>query len=408
MRTSLRARYFGGLPPEVAALTGVSFSVALGFGIVAPVVPLFAKTFQVSALQASAVISVFAFMRFISAWPAGWLVNRVGERAVLWTGLAIVAVSSALAGMSQTYGQLLVLRSLGGSGSSMFTVSAMSLLLRVVSTDQRGRAASTYQSGFLLGSLAGPAIGGLVVSQSIRAPFFFYAGTLVMASWVAYTQLPKRLGHPKHDERVSGGEPVMPLRSALRLREYWTALTLNVTTGVTVFGMRNALLPLYVVDVLRRGPAMSSTGFLISTLAQASLLRTAGSVTDLRGRKPALALGATALVAALGLAVCVESLPAYLAYMAVMGAASAFLGSGGAAVVGDIVAGRKGGPVVSLFQMTGDLGMVVGPLLAGWLLDVSGGYTLPFSINLALALTLGYLVTRTPETRSRHYARSDN
>lgn len=406
MLQRLKARYFADLPDEVIALTGVSFSVALGFGIVAPVIPLFARTFDVTALQATAVISVFAFMRFASAAPAGWLVNRLGERAVLWTGLSIVAVSSALAGLSQSYGQLLVLRGLGGTGSSMFTVSAMSLLLRIVTTDQRGRATSKYQSGFLLGSLAGPAVGGLVVGWSMRAPFFVYAATLLMAAVVAYSQLPKRLGHPKHDDRAAAAEPHMPLAAAARLREYWTALTLNLTLGMTVFGMRNALLPLYVVEVLNRGAAMSSIGFLVSTVSQTVVLGTAGKVTDLRGRKPALAIGAFGLAVALALVMLVETLPMYIVYMALLGAATAFLGAGSAAVVGDIVAGRKGGPVVSTYQMTSDLGMIVGPLITGWLLDSSGGYVLPFGFGLLFALVLVALVLRTPETRTRHYART--
>ena len=119
-------------------------------------------------------------------------------------------------------------------------------------------------------------------------------------------------------------------------------------------------------------------------------------------------IGALGLVGALAMAVVVETLPAYVIYMAVIGASSAFLGAGGAAVVGDVVAGRKGGPVVSLVQMTSDLGMVVGPLLAGWLLDASGGYALPFGVNLAFAAALAVLVARTPETLRRHYARTDN
>ncbi|MSW39157.1 MAG: MFS transporter, partial [Actinobacteria bacterium] len=282
----MRERYFRDLPSEVAALTGVSFCVALGFGIVAPIIPVFATTFDVSALAASSVISVFAFMRFASAAPAGWLVNKFGERAVLWTGLSIVAASSALAGLSQSYGQLLVLRGLGGTGSSMFTVSAMSLLLRIVDVEHRGRAASTYQSGFLLGGLAGPAVGGLVVAFNLRAPFFVYALTLTGAALVAYFKLPKGLGHPEHDERIKMdiGES-MSLRSALRLREYWTALMYNFTVGITSFGLRSALIPLYVVEVLRRGPSLSSLGFLASSVAQAAFMLSAGRTTDVRGRK---------------------------------------------------------------------------------------------------------------------------
>ena len=62
-----RRRPLRNLPPEVAVLSAVSFSVALGFGIVAPAIPLFAKHFHVSNFQASAVVSVFALMRLVSA-----------------------------------------------------------------------------------------------------------------------------------------------------------------------------------------------------------------------------------------------------------------------------------------------------------------------------------------------------
>ncbi len=179
-----RTPLLAGLPREVAVLTGVAFCVALGFGILIPVLPVFARTFDVSALQASAVISAFALVRFVTSPLAGGLVDRVGERAVMASGLLIVAVSSAAAGFSQTFMQLIVLRSVGGLGSSMFTVSALALLLRVVDSDQRGRASGAFQGGFLLGGVAGPAVGGLVVAWSIRAPFFVYAATLLLAAAV--------------------------------------------------------------------------------------------------------------------------------------------------------------------------------------------------------------------------------
>ena len=169
------SRLFGNLPREVTVLTAVAFAVAVGFGVVAPAIPVFARDFGVGRTAAGAVISAFAFMRLVSALASGRLVNRVGERVVLATGIGIVAVSSALAGLSQSYTQLLLLRGVGGVGSAMFTVSAISLLLRVVDADQRGRAMSMWQTGFLLGAIAGPAIGGPLTDISLRAPFFVYA-----------------------------------------------------------------------------------------------------------------------------------------------------------------------------------------------------------------------------------------
>ncbi|MGA1089577.1 MAG: MFS transporter, partial [Candidatus Nanopelagicales bacterium] len=59
------------LPVEVAVLASIAFFVALGFGIVIPSIPIFADSFGVSALAASAVVSAFALMRFVSSPFAG-------------------------------------------------------------------------------------------------------------------------------------------------------------------------------------------------------------------------------------------------------------------------------------------------------------------------------------------------
>ncbi len=119
------------LPTEVRALVVVAFMVALGFGVVAPAIPLFAREFGVSKTAASAVISAFALMRLVTAPFVGRLVDALGERVVLASGIGIVAVSSLLAGLAQAYWQLLVLRGAGGVGSIMFSVSAASILVRV-------------------------------------------------------------------------------------------------------------------------------------------------------------------------------------------------------------------------------------------------------------------------------------
>src|SRR3954452_14762867 len=133
--------------------------VALGFGLLAPALPLFAREFGVGRAAAGAVVSAFALMRLVMAPFVGRLVNALGERVLLAAGIGVVAVSSALAGLAQSYWQLLVLRGAGGVGSIMFSVSAASLLVRVVPTSQRARAVGLWSGGFLLGGIAGPGIG---------------------------------------------------------------------------------------------------------------------------------------------------------------------------------------------------------------------------------------------------------
>src|SRR4051794_41262401 len=114
-------------------------------------------------------------MRIVFAFPAGKLIDSIGERLVLATGIGIVAVSSLLAGLAQSYWQLLVLRGAGGVGSAMFSISAMSVLVRLVPTVQRGRAVGLWFGGFLLGGIAGPGIRGVFSSNPIPPPFFFFS-----------------------------------------------------------------------------------------------------------------------------------------------------------------------------------------------------------------------------------------
>lgn len=401
MFRKLLDRYFKGLPSEVAVITGVAFCVALGFGIVAPVIAVFASSFGVSAFAASAVISVFALMRFIGAPIAGWLVNSFGERSTLWAGLSIVAVSSAMAGLSQSYLQLLFLRGIGGIGSAMFTVSAMSLLIRMVSPDVRGRAASTYQSGFMIGAIAGPAVGSLIVAFNIRAPFFFYAGTLTLAVLTTVFFLPRGLGHPQKDDSPEelSHEPQRTLREALGMRPYRTVLAVNLATGVTSFGLRSSLIPLFVIESLQRGASISSAGFLLTTIAQTIVLLPAGRMTDVRGRRPSLIIGTSILAVSLLILMLDQTTIGFFIAMATMGISGAFLGSAPSAVIGDIVGKKRGGRVVSTYQMMSDLGAVAGPLIAGFLRDATGGFTWPFAVGLGVALASVALTLRMPETK---------
>ncbi len=391
-----------GLPREVLVLTAVAFSVAVGFGVVAPALPIFAKQFGVDNTAAGAVISAFAFMRLVSALGSGRLVNRLGERVILATGIAIVAVSSALAGLSQSYEQLLLLRGIGGVGSAMFTVSALSLLLRVVDADQRGRASSMWQSGFLLGAIAGPVIGGPLTDISLRAPFFVYAATLAVAGAIGMVFLTHT---PLHDKEVAAQSHIKPttLRRALRVSGYRAALLTNLGTGWALFGVRSSLIPLLVTEALGKSATWTGIGFFVSAAAQGALLVPAGRLADTVGRRPTMIIGSAVATLSMGLLASFGSLGVYVLAMTLFGAASAFLAVGPSAAVGDVVEGR-GGTVVAAFQMSSDLGAVVGPLVAGWLAD-------QYSFSAAFAVTTGVLsvglIAAIASRETRHQARPD-
>ena len=90
----------------------------------------------------------------------------------------------------------------------------------------------------------------------------------------------------------------------------------------------------------------------------------------------------------------------FLIAMTVQGASSAFLGSAPAAVVGDIMGGRKGGIVVATFQMVADVGAVLGPLIAGFMVDALD-FDWAFAVGAALAAGAVIVVLLMPETLRR-------
>jgi MFS family permease len=280
----------------------------------------------------------------------------------------------------------------------MFSISSMSLLMRSVDSDKRGRASSTYQGGFLLGSLAGPAIGGLIVNTNIRAPFFIYAGTLVLAAFTAYFALPKGLGKPSVTDSKSNSE-TMPVAQAMKLRSYWAAMVANLANGFSSFGLRVALIPLFVIEVLNGDPRLASLGFLVAAITQALMLWPAGRVSDLSSRKAAMLVGSFLLIVGLLFIIINESKLIYFVSMALMGAAAAFLTAGPSATIGDIVGERRGGPVVASYQMTNDFGAVVGPLILGALHDLTGGYTAPFILAFVIVVISTIVTSTMPNSK---------
>jgi len=368
-------------------LAVIAFVVALGFGIVAPAIPLFARAFGVGTTAVGLAVSAFAFFRFVSAFSGGTLVERFGERLVLSAGLLVVAVTTGLAGLAGNFPLFLALRAAGGVGSAMFTVAALSLLLRVSPPTHRGRAAATWQGGFILGGIAGPAAGGLLAELSPRLPFFLYSGFLVVAGAVAVALL--RTAPSATDP----GEPPVPtgpgpdagpvaLRSALRSRAYVAALVANFGIGWFLFGVRNSLVPLYVTEELGRTVAWAGAGLLAGSLAQALGLLRSGRMVDEWGRRPSLVLGSAVATASVAVLVLPPALGAFLLSMAAFGLAASLLASAPAALVGDVSPAR-GGRVVAVFQMSADLGAIGGPLIAGWLTDVAS-YQVAFAVTAAV------------------------
>ncbi|WP_232466137.1 MFS transporter [Diaminobutyricimonas sp. LJ205] len=382
------------LPRDVYVLGLIAFFVMVGFGVVIPVLPVYVREFGVGYLEVGAVVSAFALMRLVVTPFCGRLIDRVGERTILATGIGIVAVSSGLVGLAADYAQVLVLRGAGGIGSALFTVSAMTLLLGSASATQRGRAMSFYQGGFLIGGMAGPAVGGLLATISLRAPFFFYAGTLLIAGLIGLLLL--QPARPRADRDAA--PPPIPLRDVLRDVRFRAACLANFAQGWGTMGVRTALIPVLVVELLHESATFTGAAFAVAAVAQTLALTPAGRFVDRVGRRPALVGAFTVAGGILLLVPFVDSGSVLIVLLALYGAAAAFMGPATAASVGDAAGPRNARPV-AIYSAFSDVGAIAGPLVAGALLDAFSYPAAFASATVFMLIAAGYAL-RMPRLRS--------
>jgi len=158
-----------------------AFVFALGYSIATPAIPVFAKSFNTGFGVASLVVVAHALGALLATVPTGFLVDRMGRRPVLIAGPVLVAVSSGLTAVAQSFGELLIYRLIGGAAMEMWRQSRLAIIADVSKRGQRGRQMSGMVGTEGAGRLIGPALGGLLGAWSIRVPFVVHCILALLA-----------------------------------------------------------------------------------------------------------------------------------------------------------------------------------------------------------------------------------
>ncbi len=382
------------LPREVWVLVTVSFVIALGFGIVAPALPTFARSFDVSVTAASIVVSAFAFMRLAFAPISGKLVSALGERPVYIWGIIVVGLSTGACAFAANYWQLLILRSLGGVGSTMFTVSAVGLLIRLTPPPLRGRSTSLWSSSFLLGGVTGPLVGGGLIGISLRAPFVVYSIALFVAAAVAWLFLRRS---PVVGVVSAVDLPVLTVRAAFAHPAYRAALSSNFANGWAVTGVRVSLVPLFVVEVLHRAESLAGLALSVFAAGTVAVLTLSGRLADSFGRRPPMLIGLVVTGSATIWLGFTSGVPEFLAAALIAGAGTGLITPAQGATVADVIGSHaKGGPALAIAQMTADIGAILGPIATGLVADKLS-YAAAFVLTGIVSLLAAVVWLRSPE-----------
>jgi MFS transporter, FSR family, fosmidomycin resistance protein len=335
-----------------------------------PLFPLIRAEFDVSWIALGVVISVFYTASGIGQTASGFLVDRLGARPVLLSGMSLFAVAIALQGASPTYWTMLPIAALGGLGNSVFHPADYAILNASVSRGRLARAYSVHALSGNIGWVAAPiVVGGVSGLLGWRAALVT-AGGLGLAVAVVVARGTRALArHADLAGRASDAPFLADVRLLLAtpilVAFAFFALLATSLVGVQTFGV-SAMVSIYAI------PIAFATGALTAyLLGNAVGILAGGLMADRTSRHDMVAVTGMLAAAALMLVVASGGLPPTL--LAVVLAAAGFaLGitapSRDMLVRATTPAGASG--KVFGFVYSGlDLGSLIAPLIYGWLLD---------------------------------------
>jgi DHA1 family multidrug resistance protein-like MFS transporter len=354
----------------VLNLSLVTFLILLGLSMVSPILPTYAESFQVSYTLVGFVVSAFAVTRMILDIPAGLLSRRFDKKRIMISGLVLLSVSSVLAGFAPNYITLVIARMIEGAGSALYVTTATVFLAQISGEEKRGQWMSLYMGMLLLGAIFGPTFGGILADiYDIRAPFFAYAIITGLAVIPTLT-LPKLANSGNVSSSFESREILRNMRQVLSNPSFLLVTFAVFTMFLLRTGVRSTLVPLFAANNLGMDSISIGLILTIGGITTALTITPMGSISDRIGRKIPLAL---CLVLTAGITLLIPFSTDLFTLSIVVAIYGAVIGLQGpsAAYVTDVSPPDKLEISMGLYRMITDLGFVVGPLLLGFLADIT-------------------------------------
>jgi DHA1 family tetracycline resistance protein-like MFS transporter len=335
----------------------------IGFGIVIPVLPLYAERFGASPTVVGLLFGIYSIMQFLFAPALGRLSDRVGRRPVLLLSLIGTAIGFLLMGLATTLWLLFVARAIDGiTGGNISTAQAY--IADVTGPEERSRGMGLIGAAFGIGFVFGPALAGILSHIDPAAPFYF-AGALAAANALAlYFFLPESL--PSGERRSRRRNPTVKLSENRRLVSI-AAIYFLVTVSFALMTATYSLFTKrrFAYDQSHNGYIFAYLG-LIGAAIQGGLL---GRLIGLLGDE-LLAIAGIALMAA-GLFLLPLS---STCSMLIIASSSIAIGHSLSTPTLNGLASKSTssdlqGAVFGAMQSVASLARIIGPSMGGWLLD---------------------------------------
>ena len=366
-------------------LMGTQFIDMVGFAMVLPLIPFYARRFGASPREIGLLIATYSAAQLLAAPLWGRMSDRYGRRPLIIAGLTAAAAAYLVFGLAQSLWMLFLCRFVQGSGGGTAGV-VQAYVADLVPPEDRTRALGWLTAAINTGVMLGPALGSLAIYWSPAAPGFLAAILCLANILSARRWLPEpadRIHRPgahgslRQMMKSLLGHPTQPL--AMPIWIYASAMM--------AFTAMNAVLALFLAD--RFGVTEHSIGWFylyvggISVVMRAILL---GPAVRRFGEAGVVRLGLASLV--VGLA----SIP-FTHHVAIFAIGVLFIPVGTALVfpatssmVSGLAPRDRTGQALGVMQSFGGVARLLGPIWAGALFEI--GIGVPFWTGALLVALL--------------------
>ncbi len=375
----------------------------IGFGIIVPVTPIYAKTFGVHEAAIGLVVAVYGLGRFLFSAPVGHAADRFGRRNVIVAGTLLTCVGSVLCGTAGSFAQLLFFRFIAGAGSTAVITGTQIVVADLATRENRGRLMSTYSGVFQFAVGVGPSVGGAVADAwGPRAPFFVFAGLALVAGGIAMSVLPETSkSRGLNRSSLDQLDTRQALRMLLKNVGFLTIAAIDLVAAFNRTGAIFSVVPLMGVERLALTTSAIGLALTIGNLCNLGIVGFVGVLVDRYGRKTVIVPSCIfSGLAFAGFAI-TTGYPLYVASAIMWGIGVAGAGAASAAYAADQAPPGANGITLGIYRTLSDLGYVVGPALLGAVAEFSSaGTALLGSAVLAIAVVIPFALFA-PETLVR-------
>jgi len=355
------------------------------YGIIFPFIPLLAAQMGAGPTATGFIVGAFSLIAVFLSIPLGGLVDRLGVKRLLLTGIICNIVSALILLQMVTIIMLIVAQLIAGIGFQLHVIAGQTFISRLPDAARRERGFGWFSFGAAAGQSVGPILGGILVHH-FGYPAAFWAVLILSSAGLIALRLKDTEASRETNFAYS---PVQDARQAGALAIDPKVLMVLVVTFAIIFAanLRASFLP-----VLLRAEGLTeyTVGILISIFAimSTSIRLIFGRLLDVFDRRKILAISMAAIILAVGLMPSIASTAGFAILIAVFGLGFGMTQPLSMVMVADIIDPEHSGLAMGLRFTAAMAGSLLSPIFLG-LIIASFGLSPAFYVAAAVVALAG-------------------